>query len=76
MARSTGFAGRALIPAPALRRFSASPSRSSIFLTSGNSRAARAAADVAAVFLPKPYRVSEALRRISALLEDSQQGDE
>jgi DNA-binding NtrC family response regulator len=44
-----------------------------IILTSGNRFAARA--EVAA-FLAKPYRVREALRLISALLEDPQHRDE
>lgn len=44
-----------------------------IILTSGKSFAARTDA---AAFLPKPYRVREVLRLISALLEDPQQRDE
>ena len=46
-----------------------------VILTSGNRHAARAA-DVAATFLPKPYRVQEAILCISSLLENPEQRDE
>jgi len=46
-----------------------------VILASGKSKSLAARADVAA-FLPKPYRVREALLLISALLEDPQQGDD
>jgi hypothetical protein len=43
-----------------------------VILTFGNSHGR--AAEVAAFFLPKPYRVAEAAHCIRSLLEDPQQG--